>query len=68
LLLKHRLPFPLVKPIDESIGEYASASHGIVIGGGVQLGIDRLHLSPVVRLTHWNNGVVVVATRSARKR
>ena len=70
LLLKYRLPFPLVKPfleagyaprvINGSIGEYASASHGIVIGGGVQFGIGRLHLSPVVRFTHWNNGGVVL--------
>jgi hypothetical protein len=70
LLLKYRLPFPLVKPFLEAgyaprvitgtIGEYASASHGIVIGGGVQFGIGRLHLSPVVRFTHWNNGGVVL--------
>ncbi|HUE03990.1 MAG TPA: hypothetical protein VMR62_30840 [Bryobacteraceae bacterium] len=72
LLLKYRLPFPLVKPVLECgyaprvingpISDYASpVSHGIVIGGGVQFGIGRLRLSPVVRYTHWNNvGVVVV--------
>jgi hypothetical protein len=30
-------------------------SQGLVIGGGVQLGLGRLLISPGVRYTHWNN-------------
>jgi hypothetical protein len=76
LLLKYRLPVPLVKPfaevgyaprvIDGSItsqnslfgstsSEHFPVSQGLVIGGGVQVGIGRLRLSPGVRYTHWNN-------------
>jgi outer membrane receptor protein involved in Fe transport len=76
LLLKYRLPVPLVKPfaevgyaprvIDGSItnnsgsapsttGEHWPDSQGLVVGGGVQLAIGRLRLSPGVRYTHWNN-------------
>jgi len=71
LLLKKTLPFPLVKPFVE--GGYApralqggsfmspdpSTSHGIVIGGGAELGIGRLRLSPVLRYTRWNNAPAV---------
>jgi len=38
-----------------------ATSHGIVIGGGVDLGIGRVHLSPGVRYTRWNNSAVSVA-------
>jgi hypothetical protein len=31
------------------------ASQGLVVGGGVQLGIGRLRLSPEARYTYWNN-------------
>ncbi len=80
MLLKYRLPVPLVRPfaevgyaprvIDGSItnnsysptssststsSEHWPASQGLVIGGGVQLAIGRLRLSPGIRYTHWNN-------------
>ncbi len=78
MLLKYRLPVPLVKPfaevgyaprvMDGSMTTYFVSppstsisseqlpdSQGLVIGGGVQVGIGRLRLSPGVRYTHWNN-------------
>jgi hypothetical protein len=65
LLLKYKLPFPLVKPFLE--GGYAPRviqgfgnSQGLVIGGGVQFGVGRLHVAPAVRYTHWNNNVVLI--------
>jgi hypothetical protein len=71
LLLKYRLPLPLVKPFVE--GGYAprvlqgptfdsgsAGSHGLVLGGGAQFGIGRLHLSPTVRYTRWNDGAVLI--------
>jgi len=72
LLLRKTLPFPLIKPFVEGgyapralqggslMSPYPSASHGIVIGGGVGLGIGRLRLSPVLRYTHWNNSPAVL--------
>ena len=71
LLLKYRFPFPLVKPFAEvgyaprvingPIGLFdTGGSHGVVIGGGVQFGIGRLRLAPVVRYTHWNNNPIAV--------
>jgi len=73
LLLKYRLPFPVIKPFVEAghaprviyaPADYSSnaipASQGFVIGCGVQAGIGRLHLSPPVRCTRWNNAPVVV--------
>jgi hypothetical protein len=61
MLLKCRLPVPLIKPFVEagyaprviqgSIHSYfpIPTSQGIVMGGGVQLGIGRLRLAPAVR-------------------
>ncbi|MGD1094199.1 MAG: hypothetical protein ABSB35_19710 [Bryobacteraceae bacterium] len=36
------------------------ASQGLVIGGGVQLSVGRLLISPEVRYTRWNNQPVLV--------
>lgn len=33
-------------------------SHGIVVGGGVQIAIGRLHLSPELRYTRWSNNAI----------
>lgn len=80
MLLKYRLPIPLVKPFLEAgyaprvihgsissnvpisppfqhstSSEHWPDSQGLVIGGGVQLAIGSLRLSPGVRYTHWNN-------------
>lgn len=66
LLLKFRLPFPVVKPFVEAgyaprvIGSANGTSHGLVIGGGVQFGIGRLRLSPAVRYTYWSTGVPLI--------
>jgi hypothetical protein len=35
-------------------------SHGLVVGGGIQLGIGALRLSPEVRYTYWNNPAINV--------
>jgi len=32
-----------------------ASSKGVVFGGGIQLGFGKLHVSPEVRFTHWNN-------------
>jgi hypothetical protein len=85
LLLKYRLPFPIVKPFIEagyaarvmtgslhvdsfflanpngqfqfaaSSENFDSVSHGFVAGGGVQIGVAKLQLTPQVRYTRWNN-------------
>ncbi len=83
ILLKYRLPFPVVRPFLEAgyaprviHGSISSnyvqflpplpfqhstastdwpVSHGLVMGGGVQLAIGPLRLSPGFRYTHWNN-------------
>lgn len=70
LLLKKSLSFPGIKPFVEagyapralrgtSYTE-ATTSHGFVIGGGVQFGIGRLRLAPVVHYTLWNNSPVLL--------
>jgi hypothetical protein len=33
-------------------------SHGLVVGGGIQLGIGALRLSPEVRYTYWSNPAI----------
>lgn len=87
MLLKYRLPVPVIKPFVEAgyaprviHGSISSdsmtyfptpfpaahstmstnwpVSHGFEAGGGVQVGIGRLHLSPAVRYTHWNNSAI----------
>jgi hypothetical protein len=74
MLIKCRLPFHAIKPFVETgyaprviyaPANYSSnaiipASHGFVIGGGVQFGIGRLTLVPAVRYTVWSNAPVVV--------
>jgi len=35
-------------------------SHGLVVGGGVQVGLGRLRLSPEVRYTRWSNAAIDV--------
>jgi outer membrane receptor protein involved in Fe transport len=76
ILLKYRLPVPVVKLFAEvgyaprvingsissqnflvgsTMSEHWPDSQGLVIGGGVQLALGRLRLSPGVRYTHWNN-------------
>lgn len=35
-------------------------SHGLVVGGGIQLGIGALRLSPEVRYTYWKNPAINV--------
>jgi hypothetical protein len=46
---------------NSTVGANSPVSQGVAIGGGVQFGIGRLRLSPVVRYTHWNNsGILVV--------
>ena len=48
--------FPTRGPLQHSTeGTHWPVSHGIVAGAGVQFGIGRLRLSPMVRYTHWNN-------------
>jgi hypothetical protein len=70
LLLKKSLPFPVVKPFAEagwaprllqgtSYYPGSTTSHGLVIGGGVEFGIGRLHLAPEARYTRWNNNPVL---------
>ena len=63
ILLKKRLSLPLVKPfVEAGYAPRASesvASHGLVVGGGVEFGIGRLRLSPSVRYTRWSNGPIV---------
>lgn len=64
LLVKERLGLPLVKPFVEagyaprtlSQGFSSGTSHGIVLGGGVELGVGRLRVAPAIRYTRWNNG------------
>lgn len=79
LLLKYRLPFPLVKPFLEAgyaprvisgtvhyslnnttMDTNYPTSQGIVVGGGVQIAIGRLRLSPELRYTRWNNAPMLV--------
>jgi hypothetical protein len=36
------------------------ASQGLVVGGGVQLRLGRLLISPQVRYTHWNNQAILI--------
>jgi len=36
------------------------ASQGLVVGGGAQLRLGRLLVSPEVRYTHWNNQAILV--------
>jgi hypothetical protein len=33
-------------------------THGVLVGGGIQLGIGRLQIAPEVRYTHWNQQAV----------
>jgi len=44
------------------LGTNWQTSHGLVLGGGVQVGIGRLRLSPEVRYTRWNNAAINVIT------
>ncbi|MGA2184215.1 MAG: hypothetical protein ABSH47_14425 [Bryobacteraceae bacterium] len=37
-----------------------NTSHGLVVGGGVQMGIHSLRLSPEVRYTRWGNAAINV--------
>lgn len=86
MLLKYRLPIPVVKPYAEvgyaprhisgsftGVGEMVDiptgnrtpyrtsgewkpeVSHGLVAGGGVELGGRHLRVAPEVRFTRWNN-------------
>ena len=51
--------FPTRLPLQHVTGSTDwPVSHGVVIGGGVQFVIGRLHLSPGLRYTYWNNGAV----------
>ena len=67
-LLKKSLAFPLVKPFAEAgyaprvldANGGSTASHGLVLGGGVELGIGRLRLEPAIRYTHWRNTPVLL--------
>lgn len=74
LLLKYRLPVPIVKPYAEAgweprvgracqiyncpVGSVAM-TNGLVIGGGVQFGIGRLRVSPEIRYARWNKPAIV---------
>ncbi len=42
-------------PFNTVLNANAGASLGFVAGGGVQIGLGRLRLSPKVRDTYWNN-------------
>ena len=33
-------------------------THGVVLGGGIQLGAGRLQFAPEIRYTHWNRQVI----------
>jgi len=70
ILLKKYLPFPVVKPFVEGgwvprdvVSQTFSqhTSQGLAIGGGIRIGIGRLHLSPVLRYTHWNNSLSLLS-------
>ena len=37
-----------------------NATHGLVVGGGVQVGFRSLRLSPEIRFTRWNSGAIGV--------
>jgi hypothetical protein len=45
-------------PVHSNLRANWPVSHGVVVGGGVQFGIGRLRLSPVVRYTHWNKAAI----------
>ena len=38
-----------------------SASQGLVLGGGVEIGVRSLRVSPELRFTRWNNAAIDVA-------
>lgn len=51
--------FPAITQVQYSTSDTSwPVSQGIVVGGGVQFGMGRLRLAPVVRYTHWNNAAV----------
>jgi len=49
---------PLCQPLATNTSW--STSHGLVLGGGVQVGLGPLHISPEVRYTRWNNSAIGV--------
>ena len=66
VLLKKAISVPILQPLLEggwvprklqgnSYYSNSTTSQGVVIGGGVQVGLGRLKLSPVLRYTHWYN-------------
>jgi hypothetical protein len=74
LLLKYRLPVPIVKPYAEAGWEprvgrtcqvyycpvsSGTTTDGFVIGGGVQFGIGSLRLSPEIRYVRWNKPAII---------
>ena len=50
--------FPVTGQTFSTFNSTWSTSHGLIIGGGVQLAVGRLRLSPVIRYTRWNNSAV----------
>ena len=48
-------------PVSYHTGADFNASHGLVVGGGVQVGFRSLRLSPEVRYTRWNNNAISVS-------
>jgi hypothetical protein len=53
-------PTPVSVYRQSQSGTNWSTSHGLVVGGGVQVGLGRLRLSPEVRYTYWNNAAISV--------
>ena len=51
-------PGECVPPQQIHNGADWNSSHGVVFGGGVQVGLGRLRISPEVRYTRWSNAVV----------
>ena len=51
--------FPVTAPLQHSTANTNwSVSNGFVAGGGIQIGIGRLRLSPMLRYTHWDKTAI----------
>jgi hypothetical protein len=45
-------------PYSLDTSEHLASSHGFVLGGGVQVGIGGLHVSPEIRYTRWSSSPI----------
>ncbi len=72
ILAKYRIALPLVKPYIEAGPSFRAnggagaflAHSGFAFGGGVEVGLLKLHVSPEIRFTHWgpDSGVPLFGT------